>query len=591
MSRTRRPRTGERPMKYRALAMAAAVLLAGCAGVPSGGRIVRGNAGGPEQPIDDPYVRIIPVGPERGWDPGTIVTGFRNASASFDGPNGEHQVAREYLACAACWRPGVASIVYDQLDTKPPQTDGGDRATVTVEGTQLGRIGADGQYIADARRFKEDFALRRDAAQQWRITGVPQELLLSRDDVDRAFRTLNLYFYAPDARVLVPNPVYIPLVSRPWLSRQLLRQLIGGPTIWLKGAGVRSAFPDGTLLRGLDITGGVATVDLTSPARSGDARDMSIQLMWTLRQLREVKQLKLEINGSPVRVPGTDGVLQSTGDWAAYDPDGGGDAPPAYVRTADGRLARLSETGPQPVPAKLRVSHPAVSYDNNRVAYLDDDRREVSVADLVAGSSRVMLAADGKDARFSTPSWDARDNVWVVESSPKGSRLWVIAGGTRTVAVDGWSLSQYPVSALRVSRDGTRAAAIVRVGGASQIQLGRVDPAPTGGLQAEGFVAISSELESAIDLAWSNSDHLAVVGVAPGNPSPLLYDVPVSGAPIQPMVGPGGDMNAVAAYPRAPLYVTQHVSGAKFPDSVCRLSDRFGEWKCFNGTSDPAFPG
>lgn len=578
-------------MRRLAVAVAAAVLLAGCASVPSGSRVVRGNAGGPEQPIDDPYVRIIPVGPERGWDPVTIVTGFRNASASFDGPNGDHQVAREYLACGACWRPGVGSIVYDRLDPLELETDAGDRVTVTATGTQLGRIGADGQYIADANRFRETYVLRRNGAGQWRITDPPQQLLLSRDDVDRAFRTLDLYFFAPDAQVLVPNPVYIPMVSRPWLSRQLVRQLIGGPTAWLKGAGVRSAFPDGTRLRRLDIVGGVAIVDLTSPARTWDTRNVSIQLMWTLRQLSEVKQLKLEINGKSVRVPGTEGVVQSPGDWAAYDPDGVGAEPPAYVRLADGRLARLIGFGPQAIAPKLRVSRPAISYDNTRAAFLDDARREVSVADLISGASHAVLSADMKDGRFDTPSWDSRGNVWVVESSAAGSRLWVIDTGYRAVAVDGWSLSQYPVSALRVSRDGTRAAAIVNVGGTSQIQLGRVDRAPSGGLQAEGFVAINSELRSATDLAWSNSDHLAVVGVAPGNPSRLLYDVPVSGAPVQPTFGPGGDMNAVAAYPRAPLYVSQNVSGAKSPHSVCRLSDRFGAWNCWSGPSDPAFPG
>lgn len=569
-----------------------AALVAACAGVPSGGRVIRGNAGGPEQPLDDPYVRIIPVGPERGWDPVTMVTGFRNASASFDGSNGEHQVAREYLACGGCWRPGVQSIVYDQLDPLT-EDDGGDRATVTVTGTQLGHIGSDGQYTADANRFRATYGLRRYGAGQWRITSSPQELLLSRDDVDRAFRTLNLYFYAPEAQVLVPNPVYIPLVSRPWLSRQLVRQLLGGPTTWLKGAGVRTAFPQGTRLRRLDITGGVATVDLTGGARAGDVRDMSIQLMWTLRQLREVKQLRLEIDGRSVRAPGADAVVQSTSDWAAYDPDGvgvGGE-PPVYVRTADGRLARLAGFGPQPVAPKLRVNRPAISYDDHWVAYLGDDSREVSVAELTGAAPRAVLAAAGKDARFDTPSWDTRGNVWVVESSPKGSRLWVIEDGSRPMAVGGWSLSQYPVSALRVSRDGTRAAAIVHTGGVSQIQLGRVDRAPSGGLQAEGFVAINSQLQSAFDLAWNNSDHLAVVGVAPGNPSPLLYDVPVSGTPIQPMFGPGGDMNAVAASPRAPLYVAQHVSGARSPHSVCRLSDRFGEWNCWPGTSEPAFPG
>ncbi|MCW2944867.1 MAG: hypothetical protein JWR24_1584 [Actinoallomurus sp.] len=577
-------------MRHVLLAAIVAMLLTGCASLPSGSQVVSGRVGGHEQPIDDPYVRIIPVGPGRDWDPKTIVTAFRTASASFDGPNGEHQVARRYLACGGCWQPGVASIVYDHLDLLPMQLNGA-QVSVTVEGTQLGRIGSDGQYLADARRFKQTFRLRRDAQKQWRITDLPQELLLSRDDVNRAFRTLNLYFFAPDAQVLVPNPVFIPMVSRPWLSVQLVKQLLGGPTTWLSGAAVRTGFPDGTRLRRLDISGGLATVDLSRQAGTGDLRNMSIQLMWTLRQLSEVDQLKLEIDGKPVQVPGLNGIVQSAGDWAGFDPDGTGDPPPAYVRTDEGRLARLDNYGEHVLSPKLRVAHPAISYDGREVAALNDAGDTVTVTDLTSGATRVVLAATLKGGRFSTPSWDWRGNVWAVESNAGGSRLWEIEGGTTTVAVDGWTLAPYTVKALRISRDGNRAAAIVQVGGVSQVQLGRVDRAPSGGLQAEGFIAISSELQSAIDLAWRNADHLAVVGVTQGNPSPLLYDVPVSGAAIQPMVGPGGDINAIAAYPGAPLLVTQHVSNAKPQDNVCRLSDSYGEWKCFGGTSAPAYPG
>jgi hypothetical protein len=573
----------------RAAVLLTVLLLGGCASVPSGSQVTGGRVSGHQQPIDDPYVRVIPVGPGRDWDPGTIVTAFQAASGSFDGPNGEHQVAREYLACGNCWQPGVATVVYDRLQLSSVPIDG-DHATVTETGQQLGRIGTDGQYIAEARSFTATFHLRRNAQKQWRITDLPPTLLLSRDDVNRAFRTLDLYFFAPDAQVLVPNPVFIPLVNRTWLSSQLVKQLLGGPTNWLRGAYVRSGFPAGTQLRRLDITGGLATVDLSRQARGGDLRSMSIQLMWTLRQLREVDQLKLEIDGKPVRVPGVNGVLQSADTWSGYDPDGTGDAPHGYARNAEGKLARL-DTEPLVLLSKLHVSHPAISYDHRQVAALDETGRTVTVTDLASGTTRVALHARSKGGRFATPSWDSRGNVWAVESNAQGSRLWEIEGGTTTVPVDGWNLAPYPVKALRISRDGTRAAAIVQMKNTSQVQLGRIDRAPAGGLQAEGFITISSDLQSAIDLAWRDADHLAVVGVTSGNPSPLLYDVPVSGASLQPMVGPGGDVKAIAAYPGAPLLVTQHVSDPQSPDNVCRLSDTYGEWTCFHHYSDPAYPG
>lgn len=591
----------------RALSLSFALALAlpavaGCAGVPSGSQVVGGRITGPEQPIDDPYVRVIPRGPGRDWLPEKIVMAFQAASGSFDGPNGEHKVAREYLACGSlsCWQPGVATVVYDKLVQSSLQLDG-DRATVTDTVTAVGRIGSDGQYIADPHTYTQDYTLQRDAQKQWRITQLPQELLLSRNDVNRAFRTLDLYFFAPDAHILVPNPVFIPLVNRAWLSTQLVRQLLRGPTAWLRGAAVHNGFPAGTSLRRLDISDGLATVDLSSQARNGDLRDMSIQLMWTLRQLREVHQLKLEIEGEPVRVLGAPGTVQPVGLWASFDPNGVANVPYGYARSSDGGLTRIASTGSPVLLAKVRVSRPAISYDTREVASVGHSGERVTVTALATGARRAVLRATLKGGRFSTPSWDIRGNVWVVESNAHGSRLWEIVGGTQAWNVDGWTLAPYPVRALRISRDGTRAAAIVQIGDKAEVQLGRVDsvPArgptggPTGGLlQAEGFIEISPDLLGAIDLAWRDADHLAVIGGTQGNPSPLLYNVPVSGAPIQPMAaGPGGDMKAIAAFPGAPLLVGQHVSNPQPLDNVCRLSDTDSAWKCFDRISEPAYPG
>ena len=253
--------------------------------------------------------------------------------------------------------------------------------------------------------------------------------------------------------------------------------------------------------------------------------------------------------------------------------------------------SRVLASTPQVLLPKLRVSHPAISYDTRQVASVGEKGDTVTVFDLSRGKSRAVLHAKLKGGRFSTPSWDTRGNVWAVESNSHGSRLWEIEGGTKTLNVDGWMLAPYPVKALRISRDGSRAAAIVQSGATSQIQLGRVDSAPNGGLQAEGFIAISSDLQSATDLAWRDADHLAVIGATSGNPSTLLYTVPVSGAPIQPVVGPGSDMKSIAAYPGAALLVMEHVSNPQSLDNVCKLSDQFGEWKCFSRTSDPAYPG
>src|SRR3569833_1883500 len=65
-----------------------ATMLTGCASGPAGSQVVGGRVTGHQQPIDDPYVRVIPVGPGHDWAPGKIITAIQAASGSFDGPFG-----------------------------------------------------------------------------------------------------------------------------------------------------------------------------------------------------------------------------------------------------------------------------------------------------------------------------------------------------------------------------------------------------------------------------------------------------------------------------------------------------------------------
>lgn len=572
----------------RLIAAALCLLLAGCAGVPTGSQVVGGKAAR-EQPQDDPYVRIIPVSPGD-WDPSTMVRAFLTAATSFDGPGGDHQVAREYLASGARWQPQGSSIVYDKLDVSGPQRDG-DNVTITVQGSKLGRIDVDGQYYAEPGDFTERFRLRQEA-KRWRITQAPQELLLSQDDVDRAFRALNMYFFTSDMDRLVPNPIFVPLVTQADLTGRLIRRLIAGPTAWLKSAAVRNAFPPGVQVRRLDVQGGLATVDLSKQARAGDPRNMSIQLVWALRQISEIQQLRLEIDGKPVHVSGASGQDQSVrDDWADYDPDRINGSGSAYLRATDGRLARYEGgKAAQPVSAKrISVYHPAMSYDEHRVAYLNAAGNTLTVADAYTGGVLSTIGAKKPGGHFTTPSWDRHGNVWAAESSDDGSRLWMIKNGSTPATIDNWAESSHPVKALRISRDGTRAAFIVKQGNSSLIKLGRVDAAPSGALQIEGSIQLSSELKGAVDLAWSTSDHLAVVGIISQNPSPLLFDVPVSGAPIQNTDAPGGTVTSITASPAAPLLVSQTTTDG--PPAICRLTDRYAGWQCTNTGTDPAYPG
>ena len=591
-------RGGARPWRCAvALTALVALLAGGCAGVPSGGRVVSGKRAQRAERVDDPYVRLIPVRPRPEWGPRQIVSGFLAASASFDD---DHSVAREYMSGPELWQPGQRPPVVVLQDRPEPEVvkETPTAATVRVRGQQLGTIDAGGQYTADPQPIEVTFQVGRTAHGLWRITRLPAEaengLLLTKSDVDRTFRTVNLFFFAPDRRTLVPNGIFLPLVNRRDLPAHLVRALLHGPTTWLAPA-VESAFPRGTRLRGRGVTVSkdVATVDLTAEARGGSVERMSAQLGWTLRQLSEIKHWRLRIDGETV-APGGSGATQSVRAWQVNDPDGPSADQTAYVIGAAGHLSQLLQDQPQPVATGTggRLVRPAVAPDYVEVAGLSPRGDQVVIGDLVAGAAtiRTLLRPSDKDSRFTPPSWDRDGRLWTVESTGDKSWLWVRhRRGQAPQRVAHWGLGGRQVLAFRVSRDGVRAAAIVNVDGRAQVQIGRI--VHGGGTDVGSFLPVSSELGGAIDLAWRDYGTLAVLGRKNMDSQVLAYLVPVSGGAISTLGGGAlGMPQSIAAAPDEPVLIGTRSAHAK---QVCRQRtprEQFSEWVCNIPAADPTYP-
>lgn len=362
------------------LAVAVLVLgIAGCASVPSGGQVITGKPAERAERVDDPYVRLIPVKPRPEWGPAQIVSGFLAASASFDD---NHEVAKLYLNGQNSWNPGLrpsVTVLTSRITEPQVVRASATQATVKVTGEELGTITTDGQYTASPKGLEATFQLTRTPQGVWRITGLPGDdktgLLLSKDDVERAMRTVNLFFLAPDQQTLVPNGIFLPVVNRQTLPTQLVQALLDGPTSWLNGA-VRTAFPAGTRLRrGVHVDKEVATVDLTKEARTGSVEQMSAQLSWTMRQLSEIKRWRLRIEGETVTPEGME-ATQPVHAWEANSPDGqmpqGESHPNAYAVGPSGLLSTLESDRAQPAVtgATAHLSRPAIAPDYREFAGL-----------------------------------------------------------------------------------------------------------------------------------------------------------------------------------------------------------------------------
>ncbi|WP_329522305.1 LpqB family beta-propeller domain-containing protein [Spirillospora sp. NBC_01491] len=573
--------------------------VAGCANVPGGGRVVSGKPVERAEQVDDPYVRLIPVRPRPEWGPEEIVSGFLAASASFDD---DHKVAREFLAAQTSWRPGLRPSVTVMRNREAPRVvkQTATQAVVKVVGDQLGTIASDGQYRAAAEHIEVSFQLGRTPQGLWRVTGLPDDeragLLLTQVDVERALRPVNLYFFAPDQRTLVPNGIFLPVVNRRDLPSQLVRALLNGPTSWLYGA-VKSAFPPGTHLsgEGVEISKDIATVDLSKEAGTGSVERMSAQLSWTLRQFSEIKRWRLRIGGEAV-APKDMNVTQDVRAWEVNAPDGHEEqvTQSAYGIGGSGFLSTLDGRVPQPVTTgnAWRLSRPAVAPDYQEVAGLTSKGDQVLTAAPLTGSPtpKPLLASSRRGGRFTPPSWGRDGLLWTVETAKDKSWLWVRQRGRPPARVSHWGLSGREVMAFRVARDGVRAAVIVDVDGEPQVQIGRIVRDARGAVDVGSFLPVSSELLRARDLVWRDYGTLAVLGQKDSDTQALPYLMPVSGSAITSLgVGSLGEPRTITAAPGSPVLIGTRASNRNLVCKQRSPRDQFSEWACDIPATDPTY--
>lgn len=523
-----------RRLTWSAMAMALSPLVVACAAVPTSGPIYQGEDVGVEEP--NQVIRVIARPPRPGMTPTEIVSGFIEASASFED---DHAVARQYLtpSAALTWDAAAGSVVYEGVPTVVP--DG--LTTVGLTATETGRISVDGRYQVAATGRIIDLSFTVEFLNgEWRIANPPPGLLLSRSDVDRAYRPYDVFFFDPTYQTLVPDSRLFPL-SGPSAATALVRALVAGPSGWLAPA-VRSSLPEGTTLAvdAVPVIEGIARVDFDPAVRLADdatRQAISAQVVWTLRQAPGVRFIDINAGGQPLDVPGAANP-QPINSWPDADPNSmpAGATPYGVVF---GRAVKLDGTAPLPVPGGSGLASPpltgiAVSLDTSLVAGLDADAR-LWIAPVSAGST-ATLAID--EVGLSRPSFGGGESPWVVNS--EGSVLRAEPDGTTyTVPIDGLS-AKATVESIAISRDGTRAALIVRRGERSFVMVA-VIALREGQPRLQSPVRVDNRLNSVTDVAWADSDTLAVLG-ADGAATPAVYLIDMArlqvrsiGAPAEPV--------------------------------------------------------
>lgn len=570
--------TAVRTILRAACAAAVAVGVSGCMTVPTGGRVHAGSQASQDSQ-GGRNIQVPAAYAVEGLSPKDVVGGFRLASAVLSNP----AIARSYLADPT-WQPTEGVHVIDESGESVVYAINGDTATVRVIDKWVGTIFTDGTYQPQPNGATSDvtYTLTKSAPQskgEWRISKLPNFLVLDRTEVENAFWQGSLYYLSPGGQFLVPVRVFLPHTATD-VATALVEQLSQPVPGWLAHAGVFSALPQTDQAPTVTVSGDVATVDLPPPFGNLNAieRDQaSAQLTYTLVRSGVASQVRITVGGAPL--PNShQAVTQTLKTWSAFDSDVLRTATFTYID--DAGVPRLANgapllSPPLPEPTATKGTGTAAPGPRPRfvVAVVAPRLVGSSGPDLVAGVTRnpdntqtlyagpinavvPVLSA----ASFSTPSWDLLGNVWTVEQVSTGAQEILVGVVTPTttpkfqrVNIDGTLASSLIVS-LKVSRDGTRVALVVRSTTGSQLWVGRVERSDRG-VTIAGLYPVAPNVQPAADgVAWASATSLAILATSSGSEIVTAWLVDVDGwdATIQQVPF---DASSLTAAPNQPLAI------------------------------------
>ncbi|MGV9757863.1 LpqB family beta-propeller domain-containing protein [Streptomyces tricolor] len=603
---------GARRRPGRAVASAAlgVVLLAGCASMPDSGDL-RDVESTPRQ---DTGVRVFAMPPADGAGPGEIMQGFLEALTSDDP---EYDTARKYLTADAArsWRPERSTTVLAngptiETDCRPGGREETNSVTCLLAGARVATVDAQQAYQPADGTYRKKLHLTKDAKSgQWRIDGLPDGVVMGKSDFQRNYTSVDKYYFASNAAVgaggqpvAVADPVFVRSKVDP--MTQMVRSLLNGPTAWL-GPVVRSSFPTGTALQ--KGASGLAPDDQNklavplnlkaSQVAASKCTEMATQVLFTLRNLAPTLE-SVELRGA-----GGDRLCELTEERAESTAWHGSAKRPEYLYFLDGkrRVVRMQAgstgTGSVPVPGPLGeggrgLQSVAVSRDEHTAAGVGDEGRSLYVTSLASGGAlgepQVTSTGPTPEDRLTTPSWDARGDLWVADRDPNRPRLFVLdqgVGKPEQVAVP-----DLPgrIEDARVAADGTRIALVVAKDGKQSLFIGRIqrDGGTGQGTSVDGLRSAAPDLEQVSAISWAGDSRLLVVGQEQGGVQQMRY-VQVDGSTLDgPAPGALTSVKAIAAAEdeRVPLV-------AYSEDGIVRLPSGAQWQKVDKDGTAPVYPG
>jgi hypothetical protein len=506
-------------MRRLAALLLSAVLLSGCAGVPSS------SAPQAIGTVERPAPSNLPK-PTPGMDPDLLLREFLKATAD---PANRHLAARQFLTQKAsnAWDDAGSSLLIDHVVFV--ETRGTDRVSVTMRADILGSLSDMGVFETAEGVLPDPGPIELvKTSGGWRIDRLPNGVFLDWQQFQATYKRNTLYFADPTGKTLVPDPRYVAVSDPDQLATELVSKLIAGPRpeiskavhnmlgppVRLRGPVTRADGGKTGVGRGY----GGARIDLeTLTLADPHSRQLlAAQIIWTLARADIKGPYVITADGAALDDRFAEGW--KTSDVAATDP-GVDEGAAAGVHALVGG-AMMSLDGQHSTPVAGAFGRPtsqtaaALSRNGHRAASVvtlrpgaPDAEASLWIGDL---GGEAVQAADGHS--LSRPSWSLDDAVWVVADGNNVLRAIqeTASGQPARMPVDSAAVSsRFPgaITELQLSRDGTRAAMVIE----GQVILASIEQTQAGQFALTYPRRLGFGLgSSVVSLSWRTGDDLTV---------------------------------------------------------------------------------
>ena len=594
-------------LRFPAAALAVAVVLSGCATVPTQGPIRSGSQAGLAPDVTG--IGIEAQGPRLNAPPLAVVNGFLEAmsdSRAFD-------VARQYMTpeAAAAWKPESRISLYDQSSTKAVALAPGppDSPAVELKAPLISTINERGSWTPAQKGQTAAFVFKLVKVDgQWRVRTPPPGVFLGSFQLEPKLTPVALYFFNPERNMLVPDQVYLPNNLPPGQTATLLvQELLKGPTDRL-GNGVVSAAPPGTQVNvSVPVDLGVATVALSDTAAGlgeEERRQLAAQIAWTLRPISN--RIRITLGGARL-FPDDPSEIITFSSTGQYDPSVPGAQAKDLYGVRNGKIVHIVGLGDgqtietRPVDGSqlygLTAQSFAVSLRGESGAIVTEMNGSdvVAVARLNSIDKTDKIDAIPTDGKVLRPSFDNDDNLWILDRADRSKpRLRMRGKDGRITEVSTNFKGDTPLT-LRVAPDGVRVLMVMRAknSSATYVQTGALTTNDAKQVVLGQFHKLELALTDITDASWNQPGILVAGKSAPGA-SRQPWQVDIDGSRLRLLTGASSlfEAAAVASNPNIDtLPVVQDVQGRlhwQQKDSTWTgLDDEAGQ----NPRVDPVYPG